>query len=147
MKDFYYVLQKALEIENPSKHKDPLQPVQQFRSSGESFGTNVVHVSRYQGQDSGLFFISEHDDSLPSSSPGQLYFKTRSMPAATVPENPMFNMQENNVANAMPSAMMNQTPSQSSYVLPAYCCVSLSQQPQSTQFFRGNDGLLRHDCS
>ncbi|VDK82004.1 unnamed protein product [Litomosoides sigmodontis] len=139
--------EKALEIVNPSKQKDHMPPMQQF-PSGESFGTNVVHVSQYRGQDSSLLFISEHDDSLSPSSPGQLYFKTRPMPATTMPENSMFNMQENNVStNAMPSSMMNQTNSQSSYVLPTHCCVSLSQQPQSTQFLRGNDGLLRHDYS
>ncbi|KAL3984875.1 PX domain family protein [Acanthocheilonema viteae] len=139
--------EKATEIEKPLKHKDPLEPVQQFHSNGESFGTNLVHVSQYKGQDSSLLFISEHDDPLPPSSPGQLYFKTRSMPATMMREHSMLNMQENNVGNAMPSAMMNQTSSSQSYVLPAYYCVALSQQPQCSQFSRGNDGPLQHDYS
>ncbi|CAG9534771.1 unnamed protein product [Cercopithifilaria johnstoni] len=137
--------EKAVEIENPSKHKDPLEPV--HSNGGESFGTNVVHVSQYKDQDSNLFFISEHDNSLSPSSPGQLYFKTCPMPSTAMRENSMFNAQENNAANPMSSGMMNQTSSsQSPYVFSPYCCVTLSQQAHSNQFSRGNNGPL-HDYS
>lgn len=140
-------MQKAQEIPNPSKHKDPLDPLRQLHSNGESpslsFGANVVHVSKYKDQDSRLLFISEHEDpraNAPSEPTAHLYVQTRPIPSTAMRGNSVLNMQENNAANAAPmptnttSGMMGQTStSHSSCVLPTYYCVALSQQPQFTQ--------------
>ncbi|VDK86996.1 unnamed protein product [Onchocerca ochengi] len=144
---------KAQEISKPLNHKNPLEPLRQFNSDGESsatsFGTNIIHVSKCKGQDPRLLFISEHEDSpTPSVPTAELFVQTYPMPATAMQKNSTMNMQENSVANTTPlpmnntSAMTNQTPaSQSSYVLPAYYCFAVSQPSQSTQVSRANATL------
>ncbi|VDO38745.1 unnamed protein product [Onchocerca flexuosa] len=158
-KFFNDVLQKAQEISKPLNHKNPLEPLRQFHSDGESsatsFGTNIIHVSKCKGQDPRLLFISEHEDSpAPSVPTAELFVQTYPMPATVMQRNSTMNMQENSVSNTTPlpmnttSAMTNQTPaSQSSYVLPAYYCFAVSQQSQSSQVSRANNAPLQQGYS
>uniref|UniRef100_A0A0R3RGQ2 PX domain-containing protein n=1 Tax=Elaeophora elaphi TaxID=1147741 RepID=A0A0R3RGQ2_9BILA len=127
---------KASEIEKPSKQKDPLDPTQQFPSNGESFTTNLVHVLHCK-PDSSILLIAEHENSQAPSPPEQTCRACPISPAE-MQENALSNTQENNAANAIPPAMVNQTsPSQFSYLLPTYHCVAS----------RSNEGPLQRDYS
>lgn len=136
-------------------YKD-LDPMQKSHANGNSTatssGTSMIHVSKCNAQDPRLFFISEHEqereheDSLPTiphpedaphfDPTAQLYFQNYPFSSTMMGENSMFNIGMNNTRNitVLPrsnntSGMMNQTPtSQSSYVLPTYYYVALSQQ-------------------
>ncbi|MCP9262681.1 PX domain-containing protein [Dirofilaria immitis] len=147
---------KAQEISKPLNHKNPLEPLRESHSNGESsssasFGTNIVHVSKYKGEDPRLLFISEHEDlPTPSVPTAELYVHTYPIPAIAMHENSTVNVQENSAGSTAPlmmnatSAVMNQTStSQSSCVLPSYYYVALSQQPQFTQVSRISNGPLQ----
>ncbi|KAM3717527.1 Ribosomal protein [Dirofilaria immitis] len=148
--------EKAQEISKPLNHKNPLEPLRESHSNGESsssasFGTNIVHVSKYKGEDPRLLFISEHEDlPTPSVPTAELYVHTYPIPAIAMHENSTVNVQENSAGSTAPlmmnatSAVMNQTStSQSSCVLPSYYYVALSQQPQFTQVSRISNGPLQ----
>ncbi|EJW83060.1 PX domain-containing protein [Wuchereria bancrofti] len=105
--------------------------------------------------------LSHFDPTIPQPGPNpdlttQLYFQTCPIFSTLTQESSTLNAQTNNnltnttslPRNNNTSGMMNQTStSQSSYVLPTYYCVTLSQQPQFTHFSQVNDDPLQQDYS
>lgn len=145
---FIDFLQKAQEIWKPQNRNDMLNPVRQ----DSAIGSNMVHISKCLGQDPRLLFVSESED-LPAAGPSATsalhHVQAHPMPATTMRENSMLDVQEKYATNLlhknnMPTTLNEATTSQSS-IFPAYYCVALSKQAQLTQLSGANTVPLQHD--
>lgn len=147
LQDFF---EKAQEIWKPQNRNDMLNPMRQ----DSAVGSNMVHVSKCLGQDPRLLFVSESEDlpAVGSSESSTLHhIQAHPMPATTIRENSILDVQEKYATNLlhknnMPNTLNEATTSQSS-ILPAYYCVALSKQAQLTQLSGPNSVPLQHDCS